>query len=331
MQDNSSNEPNEEDEEQSRPLRALVRLLDAPHEDAKRSEGVAGLLPYMWHRSPWVRYRVACGLTTRIFLPYTASLLEYRSFPAEFLRELRKHSERTAPPSAELRRKAVVVTLKAMQNLWLRRAAEGFAVSVDVGMDICEAVGRLGLHEAEDSLLEMVQRRYYDQVGTAAMVAIAALPPERLILFWNALHSGVGDWRKRVARSIAYMRNPAAVQPLIQALPYQMELGMYVESVALPIVRTLGYIGDPSALPTLTAIARDDKHPLQHVARTAIRRLHKEAEGLEEVTLVRASAASTLQESTLLRAAHADPDIRPEELLRPATETSDPPRNSDTA
>jgi hypothetical protein len=124
------------------------------------------------------------------------------------------------------------------------------------------------------------------------------------------------------------MTNPEAVPFLLAALPYQT--GEFRDLAGRPILLQLGTIGDVRAQPKLLEIARDEGHPLRPVARTALLRLTKQARGMEEVTLVRASGPYTHDPDVLLRPiqdVHDDP--RPHELLHPANPLRSPASPTD--
>ncbi|HZP80948.1 MAG TPA: hypothetical protein VFB21_04865 [Chthonomonadaceae bacterium] len=164
--------------------------------------------------------------------------------------------------------------------------------------------------------------------GEPRLLSLAALPPARLQLFWHNLSHGTLTARQTLAPALRYMTNPDAVPFLLQALPYQT--GVLLDGVARPLLLQLGTIGDVRALPTLQAIAREESHPLRPVARKAIQRLMKEAQGLEEVTLVRASEPTTHDPRVLLRPVqngHEDP--RPRELLHPVDPLRSPEADAD--
>ncbi len=301
-------------------LAQVRRVLNTSYDAEARHQAVQQVLPLFWSRLPWARYHAACTLTTRIYLPY-AAVLEWRSFPCVFLRELRRR-HRGLPPIAPEQRVIVGRTLSAMLRDVVDRVQKGLIISSDISADICEAIGRLGMYEAEGELLLLFRNcggsSLYStsEVRVAVKLALATLPPERLERFWEQLSHGPRGERHLLAEAIHYMTNPEAVPFLLQALRFQT--GEFQESVALPIVRTLGNIGDLRALPVLQEIAREEGHPLRPAARKAIQRLMKEAQGLEEVTLVRASEPSASTPEALLRPVQdALPDPRPQELLRP--------------
>ncbi|HZO88023.1 MAG TPA: hypothetical protein VFB38_06750 [Chthonomonadaceae bacterium] len=312
--------------EESLSLMQIARLLNAPIPSEARDRAVRQLLPFLWSRKPWLRYRALCTLTTRIYLPYGLHPLEWRSFPNIFRRKLLALGYRQMPETPEQRRAAVNEALFALLERMVASLGVWVSVSLDVAVDTCEAVGRLGLYEGEAHLLSLLyycDRGTYDLMGSlrmAIMLALAALPPERLERFWKQLSHGRRDQRELLAAAIHYMSNPEAVPFLMHALPYQT--GEFQDQIARPILLKLGSLGDLRALPVLQGIARDEDHPLRPVARKAIQRLMKQAQGHEEVTLVRAAQASTPHADTLLRPARERPETVPEELLRPAESES---------
>ncbi len=166
---------------------------------------------------------------------------------------------------------------------------------------------------------------------SAALLALAALPPDQLTQTWEWLHNGAQRERRMIGDALAYMTLPEAVPYLLQSLPVIAGDPAIQEPVGRPLLLALGRIGDPRALPDLNILARSERHPLQPTARKAIKILMKEAEGHEEVTLVRASGASSIAEDTLLRASSENAaNLRPEQLLRATTleskaETPAPP------
>src|SRR5262249_769399 len=103
----------------------------------------------------------------RIFLPYGLSALEWASFPNVFARALRHYTKtRVAPATHEERRRLVAETLENLLKAWYDRFRSGRKrgapvgrfippQSLDVGADICEAIGRLGIHEAQRELLDV--------------------------------------------------------------------------------------------------------------------------------------------------------------------------------
>ena len=321
-------------------LRRIRRILNESREAQERRQAVQQLMPRLWDAFPWQRYQAACILTTRVYLPSAVFVFEWGSFPSVLVRELRG-SQHTLPPTFEAQREILRQTLVKMLMRWLdhsvrsksRKRGEA-AINMDVAADVCEAIGRLGIVEAEQDLLDIV--RYFrsgnNQVRETALVALAALPPEQLRLTWGWLQNGSQQERAIVGSALHYMTLPEAVPFLLEALPIIASDTGLQQSVAIPLLQALGQIGDPSALPDLNAIARADQHPLQPTARKAIQRIMKEAAGHEEVTLVRASAASTLYEDVLLRpsSSERDADLHTEQLLRATTmESSASPNKID--
>jgi hypothetical protein len=313
-------------------LAAIRNILGNSHAAAAREQAVRQLLPLLWSRVPWIHYHACCTLTTRIYMPYF-SLMEWRSFPCVFHRWLRRGASRSLPATPEAQHQAVGETLRQMLLWVIAWKPQGRGFSSDVSADICEAVGRLGLYEAEEELLALLpllgSGQYADaEVRMAALLALAALPPARLQRFWHKLSHGGHSEREKLASAIAYMSNPEAVPFLLQALPYQT--GEFLNLVARPLLLQLGTIGDVRALPALQAIARDESHPLRPVARKAIQRLMKEAQGLEEVTLVRASEPTTHDPRVLLRPVqNGQEDPRPHQLLHPVNPLRSPEAAAD--
>ena len=84
----------------------IRRVLDNSRDTVEREAAAENLLPVLWHRFPWMRYRAACMLTTRVYLPYGMHPLELFSFPSAFLRRLRR-SYRILPETPDGRRDAV--------------------------------------------------------------------------------------------------------------------------------------------------------------------------------------------------------------------------------
>jgi len=311
----------------------IRRTLDSSRDAAEMEQAAGQLLPYLWSPVPWRRYRAQCILTSRLFLPYGLHPMEWISFPRAFARALRRLGYRAMPTKPELRREAVAITLRRMLGDWLAIQRvdssgtrthgdlfRGFGVrpGMDIGADICEAIGRLGIYEAERELLSILNHYGFQNNAArmAALAALAALPPQRLELLWSGLRQGDDLTRRRLAATLAYMFQPEAVPYLLETLSYQTRL--YLEDIGRPLLLALGTIGDLRAFPTLNEIALSENHPLRPTARLAIRRLMKIAEGQDEVTLVRASDASTLHGEVLLRPADGSAnDDRPEELLRP--------------
>jgi HEAT repeat protein len=328
---------NKEETRTPETLFQIRRTLDSSRDMAELEQAARRLLPYLWSPVPWRRYRAQCILTSRLFLPYGMHPMEWISFPRAFARALRRLGYRAMPPTHELRREAVAMTLRRMLGDWLhiQRADStdmrtgmrynggifrGFGVKpgMDIGADICEAIGRLGIHEAERELLSILNHYGFqnNSARMAALAALAALPPQRLELLWNGLRQGDDLTRRRLAATLAYMFQPEAVPYLLETLSFQTRL--FLEDIGRPILLALGTIGDLRAFPKLNEIALSADHPLRPTARLAIRRLMKVAEGHDEVTLVRASDASTLQVDDLLRpAASSANDVHPDELLRP--------------
>src|ERR1051325_5275641 len=270
----------------------IRRVLDNSRDTAEREYAIAGLLPFLWNRFPWTRYRAACTLTTRVYLPYGLHPLELLSFPAVFMRRLR-HSYRILPETPEMRREAVRDILCTWLRDWrrsYRNQGAGTRPVIDIGADVCEAVGRLGFYEAEEALLSLLHvfgRMGSNEVRSALLIALAELPPARLSLLWEGLRMGELWQREVLAASLAYMVNPDAVPFLLDVLNYQTP--QHYSTVLRPLLKALGTIGDPRALPALNAIVRDENHPERATARLAIQRLMKQAEGHEEVSLLRAS------------------------------------------
>ncbi|HLK57348.1 MAG TPA: HEAT repeat domain-containing protein [Chthonomonadaceae bacterium] len=306
----------------------IRRILDNSRDTAEREQAATILLQLLWYPLPWIRYKAACMLTTRVYLPYGMHPMEFMSFPSVFLRRLRK-LQRIRPETPELVREKVREILCEWLNDWSRayRNPSGRQRAViDIGADVCEAIGRLGFYEAERALLDLLHlfgRIGGNEVRTALLIALAELPPARLSLLWEGLKAGEGWDREILAATMAYMGNADAVPFLLEALNYQTP--EHYSTVLRPLLRALGAIGDTRALPALNAIVRDENHPERATARLAIQRLMKQAEGHEEVSLLRASDLSTLNRDVLLRASDgADDRLRSEELLRPsASETTE--------
>ena len=181
-------------------------------------------------------------------------------------------------------------------------------------------MGRLDIYEAEHELLGILLLYRFSQleVRSAALLALGQLSPQRLQALWQGLKAWDAKDRLCLAAAITYMQKPEAVPFLIDVLEAQTDA--FYDPVSRPILQQLGYIGDVRALPVLTHYAREGPEVLRATAQKAIGRLMKEAQGMEEVTLVRASALSTLNHDVLLRAADGSAHSRsPEELLRPTS------------
>jgi hypothetical protein len=331
----------------------IRHILADSRDRAERDSAVEALLPQLWYRWPPDRYRALCTLTTRIYLPFGLHPMEWMSFPRAFSQALRlqqraslpisdteatphrHHSSSQMPATHEERRTLVAQTLRTMVLAWQecqlgtgQKRPPYFAISpnADMGADICEALGRLGIYEAEEELLDFVYRYRHSQleVRLAAQLALADMPPLQLKKLWQALKQGTLQERSSLVAAIRYLNNPEAVPMLLEILLAQTDL--FHQEVSLPILERLGLIGDVRALPVLTHFAREGPESLRPTAQTAIRRLMKEAQGMEEVTLVRASALATLNQDMLLRPIDARPDSHhPRELLRPSATEDDPP------
>jgi hypothetical protein len=317
-------------------LRRVRRVLDNSLRTQEREQAVENLLPMLWDRRPWRRYNACCALTTRIYLPYGLHPLEWMSFPRHFARALRRYQP-TLPAAHRDRRTQVARALRDLLKDWFyleHRTAQGPGAArayrspnMDVGADLCEAVGRLGIYEAEQELLNLLwlfSPLESNQARTAALMALAMLPPARLARVWERLRAGQEKQRRQLAALFTYLHDPDFVPFLLEILPFQH--GPYLHVVAQPLVKKLGELGSPRVLPVLNAIARNEPHlqrPVdeqQYLRPTALRAidtLMKVARGHAEVTLLRASDLSTLDEDILLRAADSErDDRRPEELLR---------------
>ena len=284
-----------------------------------REDAIGRILALLWHPQPWVRYRACCTLTTRIFIPFGAHFMEWNSFPGVFARHLKARYP-TDPMALSARRDAAAQTLLRILRSWRHAYTTARKGNSDHASDACEAIGRLDIFEAEDELLQIIEMFAggNSEVRMAALTAMAKLPPNRLPLLWASLKHEDGNRRRRQVASaavLAYLRNKEAVPYLLDVVQAQKEPEHYI-GVLRPILLTLGNIGDTRALPLLNAIARDEGHPEKATARKAIQRLMKEAEGHEEVTLVRASGLSTLHQDTLLRPAAEQDELRSQELLR---------------
>ena len=311
-------------------LRQIRRILNDSRDGQERRLAAQELLPRLWDRLPWNRYAAGCALTTRVYLPSTLLWLEWGSFPNVLTRELRRNNFGVLPPTDTERRDALTRTLGAMLKRWHDRYIRMTMgkrgqpnINFDIAADVCEAIGRLGIADAEKNLLDVIERfdGSSNQVRSAALLALAALPPEDLTLTWEWLYGGNQRQRRLIADALAYMTLPGAVPFLLQSLPVTTADSTLQTPVGIPLLLALGRIGDPRALPDLNNIARSDRHPLQPTARKAIKILMKEAEGHEEVTLVRASGASSIAEDTLLRpSSEADANQYPEQLLRATTQ-----------
>lgn len=297
--------------------------LDSNDGGSQYEAAVGELIALCWHRLSWTRYRACCALTTRIFVPFGLHFVEWNSFPGVFARYLKAHYP-IDPVFFEARRAAVAEVLLTLIRTWRREYGQGDKYHADNAADACEAVGRLGIVEGEDELLQVVQllARDNNQIRMSALLSLSALPPDRLPLLWASLKHEDGDPLRCTMAStavLAYLRNSAAVPYLLDVAKVQTETDHY-ETVLRPTLLTLGNLGDIRALPLLNAIARNELHSERAVARKAIDRLMKGAEGHEEVTLVRASSLSTLHQESLLRPAHSKVNRHTNELLRPGQE-----------
>ena len=312
-------------------LRQIRRILNDSRDSEERRNAARELLPRLWDKLPWNRYAAGCALTTRVYLPSTMLWLEWGSFPNVLTRELRHNNVGSLPPTDEARREALTRTLGAMLHRWHSRYIRMTIgkrgepnINFDIAADVCEAIGRLGIADAEKDLLDVILRfaGSSNQVRSAALLALAALPPEELTQTWEWLNGDAPRQRRMVGDALAYMTLPGAVPYLLQALPLAVNTDTATQdTVGRPLLLALGRIGDPRALPDLNALARAERHPLQPTARKAIKILMKEAEGHEEVTLVRASGASSIAEDTLLRpSSESAANLRPEQLLRATTQ-----------
>lgn len=309
-------------------LGRIRRILNDSRDARERAEAIRQLLPRLWDSLPWQRYQAGCVLTTRVYLPSPLFLVEWGSFPNVLTRRLRRNHYTALPTTLEAQRSALADTLGKMLAGWLsrykqskpNRSARG-SENPDIVADACEAVGRMGIVELEADLLDVLRylRMESNQVRSAALLALAALPPEGLTETWRLLRTGNPQERRLVGSALAYMVLPGAVPFLLEALPEIAASKELQYPVGIPLLMALGRIGDPRALPDLNHLARTENHPLQPSARNAIQRIMKEAEGQEEVTLLRASAVNTLYEDTLLRASSSQSaNTPPEELLRAA-------------
>ena len=310
-------------------LRQIRRILNDSRDGPERRRAAQELLPRLWDKFPWNRYAAGCTLTTRVYLPSTLLWLEWGSFPNVLTRELRRNNLGTLPPTPHAQREALTRTLGEMLKRWHSRyirasvGKRGEAnINFDIAADVCEAIGRLGIAQAEHDLLDVIVRfdGSSNQVRSAALLALAALPPEEMTQTWEWLQSGTQRQQRMIGDALAYMTLPGAVPFLLQSLPGIASNSALQTPVGMPLLLALGRIGDPRALPDLNTLARNDRHPLQPTARKAIKILMKEAEGHEEVTLVRASGASSVPEDTLLRpSSEAEANLYPEQLLRAST------------
>ena len=313
-------------------LRRIRRVLNDSRDMDERQMAARQLLPLLWDRLPWRRYAAGCALTTRVYLPATLLMLEWPSFPNVLTRELRRNRYATLPTDGDEQRDALAHTLGMMLARWHdrytpQRWAGQPALSIDVAADVCEAIGRLGIVEAEGDLLSILRDSSGDtnQVRSASLLALAVLPPARLTQTWHWLNEGSPAEKRLVGAALAYMTLPDAVPFLLHALPGIAADDGLLHTLGIPLLLALGRIGDPRALPDLNALARASDHALQPTARKAIQRIMKEAEGHEEVTLVRASGAHQLGEDSLLRpSSDSATPIRPELLLRAAGQEKRP-------
>lgn len=317
-------------------LRRIRRVLNDSRDPAERREAAQQLLPLLWAGLPWRGYAAGCVLTTRVYLPSSLFLLEWQSFPNVLIRELRRAGYSYLPVTPEEQRDALARTLGAMLAHWYgrytpRSQTDKPRINMDVAADVCEAIGRLGIVEAEAHLLHIVRHFQSDthQVRSSALLALAVLPPEGLTRTWQWLNAGSTSEKRLVASCFAYMTLPGAVPFLLGALPDIVADPNLHQSLGIPLLLALGRIGDVAALPVLNALARTPDHLLQPTARKAIQRIMKEAAGHEEVTLVRASGAHAIGEDALLRpSSGTDTPTRPELLLRAARDNTRPPARS---
>ncbi len=152
----------EADEEtgQTLSLRQIRRILNDSRDSEERRRAAQELLPRLWDRMPWNRYAAGCALTTRVYLPSTMLWLEWGSFPNVLTRELRRNKVGTLPPTTGARRDALTLTLGAMLKNWYDRYIRMSTgkrgepnINFDIAADVCEAIGRLGIVEAEKDLL----------------------------------------------------------------------------------------------------------------------------------------------------------------------------------
>lgn len=328
--------------EEQMSLSRIRRVLGVSYDREERERAVEAFLPYLWKRTPWVNYRARCMLTTYVYLPFGLHFLEWMSLPHQFAKALREQGHGTLPATHCERRQAVVETLQAMLNRWIfdytgapnplspQPTVAPLKTSkrppnMDMGASICEVIGRLGIHEAHKTLVWLLPRvsEFDNVVRRSVLEALSYLPPEQIPHLWQELKEADPRVRPRLAAVFRYLYNPAAVPFLLDVLEHQDE--RFMASVVQPLLARLGEIGDPRALPMLNQIARDENHPERPTAIRAIQRLMKQAEGQEEVTLLRGSSAATLDQDALLRAVEEAPEAANAwELLRSTTPETQP-------
>ncbi len=163
------------------------------------------------------------------------------------------------------------------------------------------AVAGVGRLNPQDTLLLM------DLAGRA----VAALPPDEIPAFWEALSHPNATRRSAVSPALPHLSDCRAVRYLLAALPHQHP------DVAERIIACLGRLADPQALPLLGEFSRSSDRVLKRAAQVAIDTIHRAHKHHPVQTLLRPSAPNPQE---LLRSIGTRPDTEADALLRPLAE-----------
>lgn len=160
------------------------------------------------------------------------------------------------------------------------------------------AVTGVGRLNPQDTLLLM------DIAGQA----LAALPPDEIPVFWEALSHPNPTRRNAVSPAIRHLSDSRAVGYLLAALPLQQP------EIAEPILVCLGRLSDMRALPILGEFSRNSNRALKRAAQGSIDAIHRAQKHHAVQTLLRPSEPDHQE---LLRSIGTHPATEASILLRP--------------
>ena len=284
---------------------------------------VATLLALLWHEEREVRQAAARSLPGGDREYYHE--MHYGYFAEAFLRELTtRHSPAPGLPTERYAVAAAVLSDLIGQSARDIRAMSGMHYSFlssalylalfatcrdallaarrlrsgEVHEALCgllwnlSAVAGIGRLNPQDTLLLM------DSAGHA----LAALPPDEIPGFWEALSHPNPTRRSAVSPALRHLSDRRAVPSLLTALPRQGP------DMAESILVCLGRLSDARALPLLGEFSRSPNRGLKRAAQIAIGAIHR-AQRQQPV-------------ETLLRPAAPDPNELLRVGTRPASETN---------
>lgn len=297
------------------------------------------LLLLLWH--PCERVRVAAALALpggdghRVYVP------QIGHFAGALLRRLGAQ-EAGATPQARLEQVA-----QALNNL-LMQSADDFRGMANMNYsflggalylallgtcrDTLASVRRLRAAQAHLGICHLLFElkrpsimRRLNALDAGALIeeasrALAALPPASIPAYWNGL--GQGERRRRVAYADALhlFEDKRAVPYLLEALQ-----GQYTE-VTIAILRCLGRLKDPRAIPELERLGQSRNRAVRLEALTALNAILRSLEKRPSRLLLRPSHPPALPQHLL----------RPHQAHRPPEETTallrsyPPPENGST-